>query len=100
MLVSQSLFISFIDTTNQLNQYAISNNSGIVSFERTTSIKATKVSLDVYGLYTYYKNGPQVTVNTTGTIEGDIEVVDDETTGTRELKLIIKNINHVGNLVV
>ena len=89
-----------IDATNELNQYALSNNSGVVSIEGTTSIKATAVAFDVYGWYTYYKNGPQVTVNTTGTIEGDIEVTADSATATKELSLLIKNVNHVGVMSV
>lgn len=89
-----------IDATNELNQYALSNNSGTVSMEGTTSIKATKVAFDVYGWYTYYKNGPQVTVNTTGTIEGTIEVTADSATPTTALSLVIKNMNHVGEIYI
>lgn len=89
-----------IDATNELNQYAVSNNSGIVSFEGNTSIKAKAVAFDVYGWYTYYKNGPQVTVDTTGTIEGKIEVTADSAVATEELSLVVKNINHIGEFYI
>ena len=89
-----------IVATNKLSQYALSNNSGTVSIEGTTSIKATKVAFDVYGWYKSYPNGPQVTVDTTGTIEGTIEIAADAGTAAKELSLVIKNINHVGELEI
>lgn len=86
---------------NELNQYAVSNNNGNVSIEGTTSIKAKNVAFDVYGYYAGgYPNGPQVTVNTTGTIEGKIEVAADKGTPTKELSLVIKNINHIGEISI
>ena len=91
-----------IDATNELNQYALSNNSGNVSILGNTSIKANQAAFDVYGYYTgSYVNGPQVTVNTTGTIEGTIEVNDDDASkATKELSLVIENINHIGEMVI
>lgn len=89
-----------IIATNELNQYAVSNNSGEVSIEGTTSIEATNVAFDVYGWYTSYQDGPQVTVDTTGTIDGDIEVTADSATTTKELSLVVKNINHVGEIYI
>lgn len=89
-----------IDATNELNQNALSINNGVVSIEGTTSIKATKIAFDVYGWYGSYSSGPQVTVNTTGTIEGDIEVATDGKPATKELSLVIKNIDHVGTMTI
>lgn len=90
-----------IDATNELSQYALSNNSGTVSIEGKTSIKSNAVAFDVYGYYAGgYPSGPQVTVDTTGTIEGTIEVAKDSGTATRELSLVIKNINHIGELSI
>lgn len=89
-----------IDATNELNQYAVSNNSGIVSIEGNTSIKATDVAFDVYGWYTFYPSGPQVTVDTTGAIEGKIEVTADKGTASKELSLVIKNANHIGEIYI
>lgn len=87
--------------TNELNQYALSNNSGTVNILGNTSIKTAAVAFDVYGYYKGgYPNGPQVTVDTTGTIEGKIEVSVDSGTPTKELSLVIKNINHVGEFYI
>lgn len=83
---------------NEQSLYALSNNSGDVSIEGTTSIKAKRVAFDVCG-YHGYPIGPKVVVNTTGTIEGTIEVTKVIATAvTRELSLIIKNMNHVGEM--
>ena len=85
---------------NDLNLYAVSNNSGDVNIIGNTSIKAKDVEFDVYGWYTYYKNGPQVTVDTTGTIEGKIEVTADSAVATEELSLVVENMNHVGEFYI
>ena len=91
-----------IVATNEQNLYGVSNNSGDVSIEGTTSIKVKEgsVAFDVCGYHSGgYPIGPKVVVDTTGTIEGTIEVTKDLTgTVTRELSLVIKNINHVGEL--
>ena len=90
-----------IDATNEKNLYALSNNSGDVSIEGTTSIKAKKVAFDVCGYHAHgYPVGPKVVVNTTGTIEGVIEVTHDGGTATRELSLLIQNMNHVGTMTI
>lgn len=89
-----------IVATNEQNLYAVSNNSGDVSIEGTTSIKAKKVAFDVCG-YSTYTIGPKVVVNTTGTIEGTIEVTKDKTAANeRELSLVIKNANHIGEISI
>ena len=89
-----------IDATNEQNLYAVSNNSGDVSIEGTTSIKAKRVAFDVCG-YSTYTIGPKVVVDTTGTIEGTIEVTKDATAANeRALSLVIKNINHVGEISI
>lgn len=83
---------------NDLNLYALSNNSGDVSIEGNTSIKAKKVAFDVCG-YHSYPIGPKVVVDTTGVIEGTIEVTKViKTEVTRELSLLVKNIKHIGNI--
>ena len=85
---------------NELNLYAVSNNSGDVNILGTTSIKAKRVAFDVCG-YSTYTIGPKVVVNTTGTIEGDIEVTKDATAANeRPLSLVIENANHIGNISI
>lgn len=89
-----------IDATNEQNLYAVSNNSGDVNIIGSTSIKAKKVAFDVCG-YSTYTIGPKVVVNTTGTIEGDIEVTKDaKAANERPLSLLIKNANHIGNISI
>lgn len=86
---------------NDLNQYAVSNNSGDVNIIGNTSIKAKRVAFDVCGFHAHgYKIGPKVVVDTTGTIEGTIEVSAEEGEKTRELSLLVKNMNHVGEFSV
>lgn len=86
---------------NDLNQYAVSNNSGDVNIIGNTSIKAKSVAFDVCGFHAHgYKIGPKVVVDTTGTIEGTIEVSAEEGEKTRELSLLVKNMNHVGEFSV
>ena len=89
-----------IDATNEQNLYAVSNNSGDVNIIGTTSIKAKRVAFDVCG-YSTYTIGPKVVVNTTGTIEGDIEVTKDEKAANeRPLSLLIENANHIGEISI
>ena len=90
-----------IVATNEENLYALSNNSGDVNIIGKTSIKAKRVAFDVCGYHAGgYPVGPKVIVNTTGTIEGTIEVTRDGGTATRELELVIENINHVGEMSI
>ncbi|MCQ2345226.1 MAG: hypothetical protein MJZ82_00465 [Paludibacteraceae bacterium] len=70
-----------IDGTQSANcTYALSNNCGKVNIIGNTSIKSNTVAFDVY-YWTNggYPEGAQVVVNTTGTIEGIIEVSGDHT---------------------
>ena len=98
-----------LDGSNLNNKapYTLSLNNGVVNITGNTSILAKEdgVAFDVY----YwpdggYEEGVQVTVNTTGTISGPIEISTDNTpTGKPEdaaehNKLIIQNINHEGRI--
>ena len=91
-----------LDGRTDLLLYALSNNSGDVNLIGETNIYVNegKVAFDVCGFSTY-EIGPKVTVNTTGTIEGIIEVTKESTAANeRALSLVIKNINHVGELSI
>lgn len=95
-----------LDGSNLNNKapYTLSLNNGVVNITGNTSILAKEggVAFDVY----YwpdggYEEGVQVTVNTTGTISGPIELGlsrDGATSSgaAKNNKLIIQNINHEG----
>lgn len=96
-----------LDGSNLNNKapYTLSLNNGVVNITGNTSILAKEggVAFDVY----YwpdggYEEGVQVTVNTTGTISGPIEISTDNTPNglpedaAKHNKLIIQNINHEG----
>ena len=92
-----------LDGTNSNNEidYVLSNNNGKTNIIGDTSITAKddKVAFDVYNWPSIgYTDGAQVTVNTTGTITGKIEVAKDTSTGESVSTLDIKNVNHVGDL--
>ena len=83
--------------------YTLSLNNGNVNITGNTSILAKDggVAFDVCYWPTSYKDGVQVTVNTTGTISGPIELGlsrDGATSSgaAKNNKLIIQNINHEG----
>ena len=83
--------------------YTLSLNNGTVNITGNTSILAKEdgVAFDVYYWPSSYPDGVQVTVNTTGTISGPIELGlsrDGATSSgaAKNNKLIIQNINHEG----
>ena len=84
--------------------YTLSLNNGEVNITGNTSILANEdgVAFDVYYWPKYYPDGVQVTVNTTGTISGPIELglsKGAEPSGAAECnELIIQNINHEGSI--
>ncbi len=83
--------------------YVLSLNNGTTSIEGSTSITAgaSKVAFDVYYRSDLYPEGTQVTVNTTGTITGEIEVkAKDGAESSSQSKLTIENINHNGEMDV
>ena len=84
--------------------YVLSNNFGNINLIGNTSITA-KSSGAAFDVYYWpkggYGDGVSVTVNTTGTITGKIEVTEDDTPNSeKKSALNIKNINHVGTLYV
>lgn len=84
--------------------YVLSNNFGNINLIGNTSITA-KSSGAAFDVYYWpkggYGDGVSVTVNTTGTITGKIEVTEDGTPNSeKKSALNIKNINHVGTLYV
>lgn len=96
-----------LDGSNLNNKapYTLSLNNGVVNITGNTSILAKEdgVAFDVY----YwpdggYEEGVQVTVNTTGTISGPIELSHDSTTtpatAAKHNSLTIENINHEGTI--
>ena len=84
--------------------YTLSLNNGTVNITGNTSIlaKEDSVAFDVYYWPSSYPKGVQVTVNTTGTISGSIELglsKDATSSGAaKNNKLIIQNINHEGRI--
>lgn len=85
--------------------YTLSLNNGVVNITGNTSILAKEggVAFDVYYWPSSYPNGVQVTVNTTGTISGPIELGlsgnGATSSGAAEHNsLIIQNINHEGSI--
>lgn len=81
---------------------ALSVNNGKVEVEGETSILSNNIALDVYYWKERYEAGTDVTVNTLGTVSGDILVrSSDESVDNPANKLTIENINHVnGNFTV
>ena len=80
--------------------YAMSNNYGTVNIIGETNIYSNGVAFDVYFWPSKsngrYKEGAQVTVDTTGTIRGDIEFTSDGTDTELLATLTIKNMKHEG----
>lgn len=85
--------------------YTLSLNNGNVNITGNTSILAKANGGVAFDLYYWPKNGysggVQVTVNTTGTISGPIELSQDGTgadEAAKHNKLTIQNINHEGTI--
>ena len=84
--------------------YALSFNNGKVNIKGNTNIYAHDYAFDVYywtinnGKPTSYLDGTQVTIDTTGTIKGNIEVSGDATPSKSTLYII--NVNHEGDFNV
>lgn len=85
--------------------YTLSLNNGTVNITGNTSILAKEggVAFDVYYWPKYYPNGVQVTVNTTGTISGLIELgLSRDGAKPSDAaacnSLTIQNINHEGRI--
>lgn len=87
---------------NYAAPYTLSLNCGKIQITGNTSIlaKSGGVAFDLYYWATNgYPEGIQVTVNTTGTISGPIELTTDSSgaeTAARYNKLVIQNIRHEG----
>ena len=65
--------VNLVDSTEHV-LYALSNNSGTVVLDGSTSISTDAVAFDVYDFSAGGYTAPTVSVNTTGTITGAIEV--------------------------
>ncbi len=84
--------------------YTLSLNNGTVYITGNTSILAKEdgVAFDVCYWPSSYPDGVQVTVNTTGTISGPIELglynTNDSAGAAQTNELIIQNINHEGRI--
>lgn len=101
--------MNLIGTTD--TQYVLSNNFGNTVIDGNTSITATagNVAFDVCYANGSYKDGVSVTVNTTGTITGDIELGTWNAAGgsnpkpdindyLKNAKLIINNVKLEGKI--
>lgn len=90
-----------VDTTMGSADYALSNNSGKVNIIGNTTIKGNSYAFDMcWAPNKNYPEGTQITVDTTGTIQGDIELGLWGTWADNvKSTLTIKNINHVGKIV-
>ncbi len=86
--------------------YALSNNCGEVKLDGATAIKASngKAALDVSYWPGSYPAGTQVTIDTTGTVKGTIEIGFYGTNGAittpDKSVLTVKNIDHDGEISV
>ena len=83
--------------------YTLSLNNGTVNITGNTSILAKANGGVAFDLYYWpdggYPDGVQVTVNTTGTISGPIELSQDGTAAAANPnRLTIQNINHEGTI--
>jgi len=94
-----------LDGSNLAGPYTLSLNNGKVNITGNTSILAKANGGVAFDLYYWPKNGysggVQVTVNTTGTISGPIELSQDGTGADEAAKhnsLTIENINHEGTI--
>ncbi len=87
-------------TKSQSVQYMLSNNNGTTSIEGATSILAPDgaVAFDVYDYQAGGYSGANVTVDTTGTIDGNIEIGGDGTNSSPTLT--IKNGTFDGKIIV
>ena len=84
----------------------ISNNSGCLNILGSTSITASgidgAVAFDACFSSEYYPDGTRTTVDTTGTISGDIEVGDwEDKVGNNPSKTVLKvdSANIIGNII-
>lgn len=94
-----------LDGSNLAGPYTLSLNNGKVNITGNTSILAKANGGVAFDLYYWpdggYPDGVQVTVNTTGTISGPIELSQDGTgadEAAKHNKLTIQNINHEGTI--
>lgn len=95
-----------LDGSNLAGPYTLSLNNGKVNITGNTSILAKANGGVAFDLYYWpdggYSDGVQVTVNTTGTISGPIELSHDGTTNAAAVadhnSLTIENINHEGTI--
>ncbi|MCI9063706.1 MAG: LysM peptidoglycan-binding domain-containing protein [Clostridia bacterium] len=103
-LVIEDMMID--ESKNQKNMYVLSNNNGKVEIKGSTSIIAREgqVAFDICWApnSNEYKGGTQVTVDTTGTITGNIEFGlwnKDDSVENSKSTLLIKNVKHYGKFV-
>lgn len=92
-----------IDATSSKILYGVSINNGEVAITGTTSVKANDgiSAIEVCWWASGYPNGAQVTIDTTGTITGNIEygVIGYNPNEESKTNLTIENVNHVGEIV-
>lgn len=105
-LTLENMTIDATTMTFEGTTYAVSSNCGKVEIKGETNIYSNSIALDVFWWNTFnkgiYKDGTQVTLNTTGTVKGEI-LVSADTTSTLEnilTTLTIENVNHEGDLTI
>ena len=99
-----------LNTENGVAQYVLSNNSGKVLVNGTTSIKVNpslesgkaSYAMDMcWAPKNGYPEGTQITINTTGTVKGNIELgIWGAYEENPKSTLTIENINHDGKFVI
>lgn len=100
-LTLEDLTVDATTSKRETTVYAVSNNYGKVNIIGKTNILSNGVAFDVYYWpKNGYKEGAQVTVDTTGTIKGKIEVTSDGSDSPSTCTLTIKNMNHEGELFI
>lgn len=93
-------------TSTRATYYVISNNNGSLLLNGKTNIYASEKAQKNFALDVYYNlnypNGVNVTIDTTGTIFGDIEVAAKSGIDPTDVKstLTIKNGNFQGNIAI
>lgn len=103
-LTLENITIDATTMTFEGTTYAVSSNCGKLDIKGETNIYSNSIALDVYWWNKFssgiYANGTQVTLNTTGTVKGEILVSAAENSTFEDVKttLTIENVNHEGVL--
>lgn len=100
-LTLEDMTLDITDSTYNGATYALSINSGIVNITGDTSIYSNDYAFDAYWWPKMgYTKGAQITVDTTGTIKGLIDVSSDGSDLESKTTLTLKNLKHDGKMSI